>query len=70
MNFAIDANAVYITPSGRRCKWLPLGGPHRVWVAYAHFVYLNETRALSDGFTLAAANYGILRKEGSHAPAR
>lgn len=70
MKVGIDPNAIYITPRGRRCKWVPLGGPQRTWTAHAYFVYLDGHSALKDGFTLTAANYGVLRKEGDHAAPR
>ena len=70
MNFKIDPTAVYVTPTGRRCRWLPLGGSRGAWTAFAHFEYVNGDHQLKEGFCLAPENYRILRKEVCDAPGR
>lgn len=69
-------DAVYLSPSGRRCRWVPLGGDQRQVTSYSFFEYLRDgqqrhgPRALwSDGFVLSPANYQLLR-EVSDAPPR
>ena len=70
MNFAHTPDAVYITPPGRRCRWVAPTGNRETW-SYAMFVYLDaRSRAMADGFVLTDPNFRILRREAAHAPRR
>lgn len=73
----LRADAVYVAPSGRLCRWVPLGGAHNQLTAYSFFEYLPEPGRSRrrragigvDGFVLTPPNYKLLR-EANHAPAR
>lgn len=75
MNHGLDANAVYIAPSGRRCRWVPLGGKYGSWTWF-YFAYIRPSQSarrsvvMAEGFTLSPANVGMLRKEAADASAR
>lgn len=68
MTVPLDPNAVYVTPTGRRCRWDPQGGKYRHHTHAAFFAYLDRPRQLGehDGFTLTAENYRLLKKEASN----
>lgn len=78
----LRADVIYLSPTGRRCRWLPAAGDQHQLTAYATFVYLHEakrgrqrhTQAAQwhDGFCLSPANYQLLKvdAEGVHAAAR
>jgi hypothetical protein len=66
----LRADVVYRAPSGRLCRWVPLGGDQRQVTSFSFFEYLRDgqqrhgPRALwADGFVLAPANYQLLREE-------
>jgi hypothetical protein len=69
---ALDASAIYISPSGKRCRWVPLGGHGRYWRLVAFFAYVDAPRRLGEpeGFELAERNFGLLRREVKHATTR
>lgn len=79
MTLALDAKAVYITPLGRKCRWMPLGGKVRR-AGWYYFVYLLPHCAHTgpmgrpsevEGFMLTRRALRILqREEVAHAPAR
>ena len=50
-------NAVYLSPTGRRCRWIPL-----LQRAHLYFEYVDGGR-IRDGFTLSAANMHLVRLE-------
>jgi len=56
----LDRNALYLTPTGRHCRWVPLTA-REPWAA---FVYVRAGQALQAGFCLSPANFHILRKVG------
>jgi hypothetical protein len=63
---ALDRRAVYLSPSGRRCRWVATDDAHQ-GRAYATFLYdlPDGAPGLSqggDGFTLAAQNWHMLRR--------
>ena len=60
----LDAQAVYITPTGRRCRIEATGGKPHAWTVRASFLYLDSPAALLglDGFVLTPGNYKLLRK--------
>lgn len=62
---ALDAHAIYITPTGRRCRIEATGGNEHNWTLRASFVYVDSFASLGDldGFTLTTANYHMLRRE-------
>lgn len=73
MTQALDPNATYISPSGRPCRWYPLGGKDRHYTDVATFVYLDRPRprfGFPEGFSLRSENFGILRKGASDAARR
>ena len=62
----LDRHAVYLSPTGRRCRWWP-SLADRALGDRAFFVYdLEDGRrassALSDGFVLMKANWHLLRR--------
>ena len=67
----LRADVVYLTPTGRRCRWVPLGGPQHRVTAHAFFEYLHADGShrhgpkvfWADGFVLAPPNYRLLRLE-------
>ena len=65
MSIPLLPNVVYITPTGRRCRWVP--GP---WYTQALFKYLDVQPPKTDGFALTEANYHLLQRDARHAPAR
>lgn len=81
---ALRADAVYLSPTGRRCRWLPSAGEQRQITSYAVFIYVDVARGprrhveaanWHEGFHLTPANYRLLREapasaEVAHAPAR
>ena len=71
MNFAQHPDAVYLTPLGRRCRWMPFRGSAEVWTCHATFAYLDsQSKAMADGFMLNPLNFHILRPEVARAPGR
>ena len=62
---ALDAQASYITPTGRRCRIEATGGKAHEWTTRAAFVYVDGPAGLSgmEGFVLTPGNYRLLRKE-------
>lgn len=74
---ALRADVVYRAPSGRLCRWVPLGGDHHQVTTWAFFEYLRDgvqhrhgRKALwADGFVLSPKNYQLLQ-EVRHAAAR
>jgi hypothetical protein len=65
----LRADVVYLSPSGRRCRWVPGRGEHRQITSYATFVYVDQVRRQRhteaadwrEGFHLTPANYQLLR---------
>lgn len=73
---ALRADVLYRAPSGRLCRWVPLGGDQRQITSHSFFEYLRDgshrhgpCTAWADGFVLSPANYRLLR-EVAHASAR
>lgn len=66
----LRADVVYLSPTGRRCRWVPGKGEHRQITSYAVFVYLDvgvknrhvEAAGWMEGFHLTPANYQLLRE--------
>lgn len=63
----LEARAVYLAPSGRRCRWWPGHTRFAQAAPWAILVYdLQDGRpassAMSDGFTLSPANFHLLRR--------
>lgn len=72
MSAGLDANAVYVSPRGHRCRWVPLGLKY-LHAGWYYFEYLSRPhgRVTPEGFVLTRRNLHILkREEASHAPAR
>lgn len=68
-SIALSATALYRSPSGRLCRWMPLGGDQRQVTSHAFFEYVDADqqhrgprRLWADGFVLAPANYHLLRE--------
>lgn len=66
----LQADVVYLAPSGRRCRWVPLGGQQRQITSHAFFEYLPDGQqrhgartSWADGFVFTPANYQLLRLE-------
>lgn len=54
----LDVAAVYKTPTGRCCTWVP----HRNRQAWAEFVYTGAAGLRQEGFVLSPANCNVLRR--------
>lgn len=72
----LRADVVYLSPTGRPCRWLPSHGEHRQITSYAVFIYLDgagqerrhvEAANWHEGFHLTPANYRLLRVRGEGA---
>lgn len=69
-SLALSADVVYLAPSGRRCRWVPLGGDQRQVSAWSFFEYLPDGHGRrhgsaakwAEGFCLSPANYRLLRR--------
>jgi len=61
---ALDAQAIYITPTGRRCRIEATGGTDHNWTTRAAFVYVDGPAGLlgMEGFVLTPGNYKLLRQ--------
>lgn len=67
---ALRANVVYLSPTGRRCRWVPSAGEQRQITSYATFIYLDvgvksrhtEAAGWMEGFHLTPPNYQLLRE--------
>ena len=62
----LDKTALYWTPRGHMCRWVPLNGEpgqHRSWGwLLFHYVSVDDGKQLADGFTLTPENVRILRR--------
>lgn len=64
--FQLSREAVYLSPTGRRCRWWPSLADD-AWKHQAVFIYdtadgRRASSALSDGFVLSRANWKLLRR--------
>lgn len=62
---------IYVSPRGKRCVLVPLGG-NKSWL---YFRYLDQAELSGEGFPLSWANFGILREaprqgDAAHAATR
>jgi hypothetical protein len=62
----LDAKAVYLSPSGRACRWLmtthPPDRPAEAYMAYARPDGGQALSKFPEGFTLTAPNWRLLRR--------
>ena len=64
----LDENAIYLAPSGRRCRWVPYEEGERVWSRNtAQFAYDRPDgtpahEKMADGFVLSRENWRLLRR--------
>lgn len=64
----LAADALYLSPLNRRCRWVPVE-PFALQRSVAHFVYDTlegrPTKSqMAEGFALTPANWRILRRVG------
>ena len=62
MNFAATPHAVYSTPSGELCQWVPPAVYRGGEPAYATFRYVRRDSLIREGFCLSPSNFKILLK--------
>lgn len=62
----LERDAVYLSPTGRRCRWWPSGGRggdnQPALLVYDTRDGRPASSALSEGFTLAPENFRCLRR--------
>jgi hypothetical protein len=56
----LDANALYLSPSGKTCRWvmMPANSGDRLFFAYTG----SSATSLDTGFTLSSENVRLLRR--------
>lgn len=64
-------DVTYLSPLGRRCRWVPSRGEHRQCSSFAVFIYLDhglqaqrhsEASRWFEGFHLTPPNFRLLRE--------
>lgn len=58
----LSVEAVYMTPTGRCCTWVPPRNLHRNRHAWAEFEYTGAAGLRQEGFVLSPGNCHVLRR--------
>jgi hypothetical protein len=62
----LEAGAVYLSPTGRACRWLmttnPIDRPPEAYLAYARPDGGRAVSKFGEGFTLTQPNWRLLRR--------
>lgn len=66
---ALEEGAIYLSPTGRRCRWVPTA--KFKWLTFEYVDGPVRLDGARDQFTLTSANLRVLRRAGGqHAAAR